>query len=164
MEYTKEQYLDAMKRCIKEDGCSNCDLKPEVGCRDRLFKFALDYIDQLEKDHTRLSYNQKKLLDATIDDALSTNDKSISIFISKDGMASININPYKEEKPRWIIDEDVTGHVYGYVCSECGCSNRITTAFCPHCGEKLSVYIMDEVDGEQFNHCSNCGQKLDWRY
>lgn len=139
MEYTKQQYLEAMKHCIKGGSCSDCHLGNATSCRNAIIGFTLNYIEQSEKAKAAIA-NNRKSIDKAVDDALEKNDRSVCIFISKDGNTSINIDPYKpEEKPKWIADKDITGRVCGYVCSECGCYNSITTAFCPNCGEKLSV-------------------------
>lgn len=70
-----------------------------------------------------------------IDDAMAKGDRSVSIMMH-DGITSVEVRPYVEEKVQWI-------HTLSdaLVCSDCG---HILTdyigpipVFCGHCGEKM---------------------------
>ena len=72
-----------------------------------------------------------------IDDAMEKKDRTVMIFIGKDGM-TIHVDPLNDTKPRWV-DKDTT-----CVCSECGSTNKWPSPFCPICGEKLAAPKIEE--------------------
>ena len=67
-----------------------------------------------------------------IDDAMAKGDRSVSIMMHN-GITSVEVRPYKEEKTQWLYNE-IKDYVW---CSNCGYRdsgcNRST--YCPNCGE-----------------------------
>ena len=70
-----------------------------------------------------------------IDDAMEKGDRSVYILIHSGGM-SVTINPYVEEKPKWLHIGN--GH---FKCSDCGndydANCNPLPVYCGCCGEKL---------------------------
>lgn len=82
-----------------------------------------------------------------IDKAIEKNDRSVSIFISPNGI-TINVCPYENEEPKWIYHEH--DNDYNFECSECGSISEFPTPYCPHCGEKLKNPDRKEITDDTY--------------
>lgn len=69
-----------------------------------------------------------------INDAMKKGDRTVNILIHN-GMVSVNVYPYTEEKHHWIRSPC---HRDAY-CSNCGHSDASweCSTFCPGCGEQM---------------------------
>lgn len=81
-----------------------------------------------------------------IDDAMEKKDRTVSIYIGRGGVVSINVQPYEMEVPHWINhDTDILRTMYE--CSACGHANDWLANYCPHCGEQMKI-IRDQKEEE----------------
>lgn len=72
-----------------------------------------------------------------IDDAMEKKDRSVTIFIGKEG-TTVSVYPYEDTPREWIPSRiDVTGVCNGYYCPECGALSFSASTYCHMCGEKL---------------------------
>lgn len=81
-----------------------------------------------------------------VDDAMEKKDREVSIFIMNDS-TSVYVRPVGSSDPRWIVhEENRTRHVmrYQFECSECRTYSENPTPYCPHCGEKLRMPVIED--------------------
>lgn len=79
-----------------------------------------------------------------IDDAIEKHDRSISIFISPDGI-TINVYPLTNDDPKeWKRIKGVAGYGDLYICPYCGSGVTQPTIYCGECGERVN-YPNDDV-------------------
>jgi hypothetical protein len=130
------------KRCPSEYGylpegfgCSGPNDEACTKCWDR-------EIPGTEPAKTSNQVNLHKL----IDDAMEKKNREVSIFIMKDS-TSVYVRPISASDPRWIVhEENRTRHVMRYLfeCSECSTYSENPTPYCPHCGEKLRMPVIED--------------------
>jgi len=86
-----------------------------------------------------------KLVNQTIDEAMTKKNRSVSMFICN-GHVKMDIYPYTETTPHWIEKKGDKYISDRYICSECGFAWDHISPHCPMCGEQLNMNT--EVPGE----------------
>ena len=85
-------------------------------------------------------------ISALVDEAMEKKDRTVHIFIMGDNI-SVDVRPLEESDPRWIVhEENRTRHVvrYQFECSECRTYSQDPTPYCPFCGEKLRMPVIED--------------------
>ena len=60
------------------------------------------------------------------------------MFVNNEGCMSVYVYPYEKDEARWMITAEDS-----YVCSECGCHSNWQSTYCPSCGEKMKMPVIN---------------------
>lgn len=85
-------------------------------------------------------------ISALVNEAIEKKDRTVHILIMGDNI-SVDVRPLEESDPRWIMhEENRTRHVikYQFECSECRTYSQNPTPYCPFCGEKLRMPVIED--------------------